>query len=334
MSQYDHFNNKTPPNNRASKFLSRFAASRSLTFSSPNRTELHNDNSNNNSSKSAAEYFALEMELQNAIEKNIILQTTTEQELFHARSRVEEASEAKRVAVEQAQLELKQAKDESQKLNSSLESERTKVRFLLKKTKALEDSMIEKKKELVAEIKFQEKRAEDIRQSGVRLQLLAEATLKDAGEQTAEANRQVHEMKKSLQLANSYKLHTTLEHVTQQYTARINKLKRIISHLQAEKLNIIKERDIFKEHLRAVLSEPVEPVIATVTQEKGARPYPARKINLLSMDSVNSKDEEQVMTPIRSTVTGEILSVKITKREDDIKTIRSVNGEILAVKIQ
>ena len=156
MSQYDHFNNKTPPNNRASKFLSRFAASRSLTFSSPNRTELHNDNSNNNSSKSAAEYFALEMELQNAIEKNIILQTTTEQELFHARSRVEEASEAKRVAVEQAQLELKQAKDESQKLNSSLESERTKVRFLLKKTKALEDSMIEGKKEHVAEIKFQE----------------------------------------------------------------------------------------------------------------------------------------------------------------------------------
>ena len=326
--------------NRAAKFLSRFASQHihSPTNSSPRRASHYDRNTGyspapeKGSIDRSADYWAMHLELQAAVEKNEILQSTTEQELYHARVRVDEANEARRVVEMEATLQIQQGKEAAQKLHENLDKERVKVQQLLQQAKELDESMRKKKQELMAEVDFQEKRAEDIRQSGVRLQLLAENTLKDAGEQTAEANRQVGEMRKSLQLAKSYQLHTTLEQITSQFTARENKLKRMIAHLQADKSNLLvqvveieNERNIFKEHLRAVLSEPViVPVSKTGGGEKSGSgvasvpPAPAASVaaSLFPVDNNNNTGGTagrtmQHMIAIRSSTTGEIFAVKI-----------------------
>jgi hypothetical protein len=343
--------------NRAAKFLSRFAAQRipSPSLSLPRRASHYDQNRgytptpDDNSIDRSADYWSMHIELQEALEKNEILQSTTAQELYHAQVRVDEANEARRRVEEGAKRSLKEAIEYSTNLNNSLEEERSKVRDLLQATKKLEESMRAKRLDLMAEVAFQEKRAEDIQQSGVRLQLLAEETLRDAGEQTAEANREVVAMRKSLTMARAYKLHTTLEQVTSQFSVREDKLKRMIAHLQADKAaftrhasGVERERDMFKEHLRAVLSEDV----ASSTPPPAPTPVPAptptppQTINSSRMKTWSTaprtnRAKEQVMMPIRSDITGHVLAVKITKREDDIIAVRSVvSGEIIAVKIQ
>ena len=353
--------------NRAAKFLKRFATKRVKSpsiRSSPKRASFYDKNSDFSPSPAApevddhsADYWAMHLELQDMHEKCRILRSTTDQELYHARMRVEEADVRAEKAVEQkrkveaeAMRQLEEARAYSSNLNASLEEERKKVQGLLAATKQLEESMRAKRTELMAEVKFQEKRAEDIRVSGVRLQLLAEETLRDAGEQTAEANRQVEAMQKSLIMARAYKLHTALEQITTDFTSRENKLKRMIAHLQADKAVLVsnmadveKERESFKEHLRAVLAEPPAPAPAPALAPATLLSSPARSVSPeLSASSrpsspswmPPSKRQEQTMLTIRSAITGEVLAVKIVERQDDIKAIRSVNGEILAVKIQ
>ena len=347
-------------NSRASKFLSRFAASQNSSSTTSHRhttprssttPTLATEHNRSNTSFSK-EYWDLHLQLEQATEQNQLLQKTSEEELFHAQCRVEEANEAKNKMKQQTNERLRQATAHSQELNDRLENERTKVQQLLQETKKLEESMVEKKQQLMAQVQFQEQRAEDIQQSGLRLQELAEKTLKDAGEQNAEANRQVSAMKRSLQLVNGYKLHTILEQVTQQSAAQENKLKRMISHLQADRMNLVsnlvhmkEERDMFKEHLRAVLSEPAT-ARNVVHVEKGPTTrhnntsVPASNVAVNQPSTTNPRsirqENKEIMTPIRSEITGDILAVKITTvaPENVLKTIRSVNGEILAVRIQ
>ena len=210
---------------RASKFLSRVADRRHAqhTMKKIQQTIFGKKEQLNEPKLPSSE--VLFAELQAAIEKNEILQTTTEQELYHAQVRVDEANEAKRKAVEEANKTNKTLQEHleySTELNASLETERQSYHALLTSTKIIETDLRAKHAELMEEISFQEHRAEDIRESGIRLQSLAEETLRDAGVQTAEAERQVSEMRQSLREAGAYKLHTTLEQVTSQYNNREN----------------------------------------------------------------------------------------------------------------
>ena len=122
----------------------------------------------------------------------------------------------------------------------------------------------------------------------------------------------------------------------------------MISHLQADRMNLVsnlvhmkEERDMFKEHLRAVLSEPAA-AKNVVHVEKGPTTRHEQSnqvaVNQPSTPTTRSirQENKEIMTPIRSEITGDILAVKITTvaPENVLKTIRSVNGEILAVRIQ
>ena len=163
--------------NRAAKFLTRFATKRVKSpsiRSSPKRASFYDKNSGFLPSPApevvdhSADYWAMHLELQDMQEKCRILRSTTDQELYHARMRVEEADvraekavEQKRKVEDEAMRQLEEARAYSSNLNASLEEEREKVQGLFAATKQLEESMRAKRTEFMAEVKFQEKRAED-----------------------------------------------------------------------------------------------------------------------------------------------------------------------------
>ena len=286
---------------RASKFLSRVADRQHAqhTMKKIQQTLFGKKEQLNEPKLPSSE--VLFAELQATIEKNEILQTTTEQELYHAQVRVDEANEAKRKAVEEANKTNKTLQEHleySTELNASLETERQSYHALLTSTKIIETDLRAKHAELMEEISFQEHRAEDIRESGIRLQSLAEETLRDAGVQTAEAERQVSEMRQSLRDAGAYKLHTTLEQVTSQCNNRENKLKRMIAHLQADKVILTRhatevgiERDAFKEHLSAVLLDDKSSKKTETTENSEI----SQKSETLTSSTTSEKDGKLVV---------------------------------------
>jgi hypothetical protein len=126
--------------NRAAKFLTRFATKRvkspaSRSSSTPKRASFYDKNQGFSStpapevvdrSPGSADYWAMHLELQETLEKSRILRSATDQELYHARMRVEEAdvraekaAEQKRQVEDQATRQLEEARAYSSNLNGS-----------------------------------------------------------------------------------------------------------------------------------------------------------------------------------------------------------------------
>ena len=121
-------------NSRASKFLSRFAASQKSSSTTPHRNNTHRSSTkqtlatehNRANPSFSKEYWDLHLQLKKATEQNQLLQKTSEEELFHAQCRVEEANEAKNKMEQQTRLRLREERAHSQELNDRLENERKK----------------------------------------------------------------------------------------------------------------------------------------------------------------------------------------------------------------